>query len=142
MPFAFTFSRMKRTTVSSEVPGPKTAATPFSLEEGKILLGNGSAQNHQDVVGAPFFQHGGDARDDGVVRAGEDAEPDAVHIFLEGRVDDHLRRLAQAGVDDFHAGVAQRAGNDLGATVVAVEARFGHQDANGRGALRHRNAEE
>ena len=43
--------------------------------------------------------------------------------------DDLLRRLAQAGVDHLHAGVAQRAGDDLGAAVVAVEPRLGNDDS-------------
>ena len=44
--------------------------------------------------------------------------------------DDLLRRLAQARVDHLHAGVAQRPGDDLGAAVVAVEARLGDDDAD------------
>ena len=39
-------------------------------------------------------------------------------------------RLVQPGVDDLHAGVAQRAGDDLGAAVVAVEAGLGDDDAD------------
>jgi len=35
--------------------------------------------------------------------------------------------LAEAGVDDLHAGVAEGAGDDFGATVVAVEAGLGDQ---------------
>ena len=43
---------------------------------------------------------------------------------------DHFGRLAQAGVDHFHAGIAQGAGDHLGAAVVAVEAGLGDQDAD------------
>jgi hypothetical protein len=35
----------------------------------------------------------------------------------------------EAGVDDLHAGVAQGAGDDLGASVVSVETRLGHDHA-------------
>jgi hypothetical protein len=35
--------------------------------------------------------------------------------------------LAQAGVDHFHTGIAQGAGNDFGAAVVAIEARLGNE---------------
>ena len=35
----------------------------------------------------------------------------------------------EAGVDDLEAGVAKRAGDDLGTSVVAVEAGFGDDDA-------------
>ena len=59
------------------------------------------------------------------MRAGEDAQTDAVHIFLNGGFDNALRRLAQAGVEHFHAGIAESAGDDLGAAVVAVKAGFG-----------------
>ena len=55
---------------------------------------------------------------------------DHLHVFLQGRVDDHLGRLPQAGVDHFHAGVAQRPRDHLGAAVVAVQARLGHQHSN------------
>ena len=44
--------------------------------------------------------------------------------------DDLLGRLAQAGVDHFHAGVAQRARNHLGAAIVPVEPRLGDDDSN------------
>ena len=43
--------------------------------------------------------------------------------------DDLLGRLAQAGVDDFHAGVAQRARDDLGAAIVPVEPRLRDDDS-------------
>jgi hypothetical protein len=64
------------------------------------------------------------------VRTREDREADDVDVFLHGRGGDLLRRLAQARVDDFHAGIAQRARDDLGAAVVPVEARFGHENAD------------
>ena len=41
-------------------------------------------------------------------------------------------RLAQARVDGLHASVGQRAADDLGADVVAVEPGLGDQDADGR----------
>ena len=47
-------------------------------------------------------------------------------------VDDLLGRLAEAGVDHFHAGIAQRARDDLGAAVVPVEPRLGNDDAQSR----------
>ena len=53
-----------------------------------------------------------------------------MHVFLQGGSDDHLRRLAQAGVDDFHAGIAEGAGDHFGAAVVTVETGLGHQDAD------------
>ena len=66
----------------------------------------------------------------GVVGAGHDGEADGVDVFLFGGGGDHFGGLVQAGVDDLHAGVAQGAGDDFGATVVAVEAGFGDEDAD------------
>src|SRR5581483_3964854 len=53
-----------------------------------------------------------------------------VHVFLQSGVDDHLRRLPQAGVDDFHAGIAQGTGNHLGAAVVTIQAGLSDEDAD------------
>jgi len=41
------------------------------------------------------------------VRAGENGKADHVDVFLDGGGGDHLGGLAQAGVDDLHASVAQ-----------------------------------
>ena len=62
-----------------------------------------------------------DPGEEGQVGAGEHREPDDVGVLLDRRLDDLLRRLVQAGVDDLHAGVAQRPRHDLRAAVVAVE---------------------
>ena len=56
--------------------------------------------------------------------------PTASRVLLDHGLDDLLGRLVQAGVDHLHAGVAQRAGDDLGAAVVPVEAGLGHDDAD------------
>ena len=90
----------------------------------------------------------GEPGEQGHVGAGEHRQADGVGVLLDDGLDDLLRRLVQAGVDDLHAGVAQRARHDLGAAVVPVEARLGddHPDAfvhdrslaAGRGRLTHR----
>src|SRR5271157_3653739 len=95
-----------------------------------ILVGNDAAYQHQHVVHLVLFQQVHHARHDGVVRAGENAEPDHVHVLLQRGVDDHLGGLAKAGVDHFHAGVAQGAGDDFRAAVVAIEARLGNKYAD------------
>ena len=64
------------------------------------------------------------------VRAGEDRDANHVRILLQRRLDDLLRRLAQAGVDHFHPGIAQRTGDHLRAPVVAVETRLRDDDAD------------
>ena len=63
------------------------------------------------------------------MRAGKDGEADDVDVFLQRGGGDHFGGLAQAGVDHFHARVAQRARDDFGAAVVAVEAGLGDQHA-------------
>ena len=62
---------------------------------------------------------------------GQDAKAHHGNVFLQCDGRDVLDAPADAGVDDLETGVAQRARDDLGAAVVAVEARFGDQDAGG-----------
>jgi len=52
--------------------------------------------------------------------------PDDVYIFLEGSFGDHLRGLAQTGVNHLHAVISQGAGDDFGAAVVAIQAGLGN----------------
>ena len=96
------------------------------LEALDILIGNDAAHQHEDIVHFVLLEQVHYAWDDGVVRAGQDRETDDLHVFLQRGVDDHFGRLAESGVNDFHAGVTQGAGNDLGAAIVAVEARLGY----------------
>src|SRR5262249_10594502 len=63
----------------------------------------------------------------------EDAEPEPVSVLVGCRTHDGLRRLPQPGVDDVHAGIAQGAGHDLDATVMAVQADLCQHDADGNG---------
>ena len=65
------------------------------------------------------------------MRAGQDAQPDDVHVLLQRRFHNHARRLAYAGVDHFHAGVPQRARDYLRAAVVSVQAGLGYQHSDG-----------
>ncbi len=64
------------------------------------------------------------------VRAGQDGQADRVGVLLDRGLHDLLGRLVQAGVDDLHAGVAQRSGHHLGAAVVPVEAGLRNDDPN------------
>ena len=61
------------------------------------------------------------------VRAGEDREPDAVHVLGDGGGDDLLRRQPDALVDDLEAGVACPDGDLLGAVGVPVQAGLADQ---------------
>ena len=71
-----------------------------------------------------------DLRHERHVRAGEDGDTDCVGVLLHGRLDDLLRRLVQAGVDHFHARVAERARDDLGAAIVSVETGLCDDDSD------------
>ena len=65
-----------------------------------------------------------------VVRAGKNRQADDVDVFLHRGGGNHLRGLPQAGINHFHPGIAQRAGNDFGAAVMAIESGLGDQHAN------------
>src|SRR4029079_3500596 len=51
-----------------------------------------------------------------------------VDVLLEGRVHDHLGRLAETGVDDLEALVPEAAREALGRACVAVQAGLRDQD--------------
>jgi len=54
----------------------------------------------------------------------QDAHRDDVDVLLDRGRDYLLGRLAESRVDDLHAGVPERARYDLGAAIMAVEARL------------------
>src|SRR5262245_3039060 len=100
------------------------------LERGDVLGRDDAAAEDRHVVGALVVQELQHALEEVVVGPREHAEPDGVSVLLHRGGHDLLRRLVQAGVDDLEAGVAERAGHDLGPTVVAVEPRLGDDDAD------------
>src|SRR6267142_4551499 len=105
--------------------GEKNLSDACFLEGGNVGFGDDAADENGDVVHAFVTEQIHELRADGVVGAGEDREADDVDVFLDGGGGDHFRGLAKAGVDDFHAGVAEGPGDDLGAAIVAVQARLG-----------------
>ena len=62
------------------------------------------------------------------VSAGENAQSKNVHVLLGRCLDDHPGALADASIDDLHAGVAEGAGDYLGAPIVSVESGLGYKD--------------
>jgi hypothetical protein len=110
--------------------GKKDFGDAGFLQAGNVRLGNDAAEKNRDIIHAFVMEQAHQLRAKRVVRAGENGEADHVDIFLYGGRGDHLGRLAQASVDHFHAGVAERASDDLGAAVVAVEAGLGNQHPN------------
>ena len=97
------------------------------LEGGDVGLGNDAADEYGDVVHAFFVEEFHELGADGVVRAGEDGKADDVDVFLDGGGGDHLRRLAEAGVNHFHASVTQCARDNLRSAIVAIQAGLGNQ---------------
>ena len=84
-----------------------------------------------------------DPRHERHVRARQDRQPDDVDVLLERGRGDHLGRLAEAGVDDLEALVAQAAGEHLRAAIVAVEPGLGDEHLDrpvGHGAIVGRRA--
>src|SRR3954469_9490640 len=101
--------------------GLENGGDALLFECGNILVGDDAADEHENIVHLVLLREFHYARNDGVVRAGEDGESDDIHVFLQGCVDDHVGSLTKACVDDFHASVAESAGDDLGAAIVSVE---------------------
>ena len=110
--------------------GEKDFGDAGLLEGGDVGFGDDAADEDGDVVHALVVEEFHQLGTDGVVSAGEDGEADHVYVFLDGSGGDHLRGLAQAGVDDFHAGVTQGPGNNFCAAVMTVQAGLGDKHAN------------
>src|SRR5579859_1820923 len=105
--------RLMRNAVMNEVddvlrggPREKNPGDTGFLQAGNVGLGNNPAEEDSDIVHALLVQQAHELGAEGVVRAGKDGEADDVDVFLDRGGGDHLRGLAQAGVDDFHAGIA------------------------------------
>ena len=99
------------------------------FQGGDVGTGNDAADEDGNVVHAFFVEKFHELGAEGVVGAGEDGEADDVDVFLDGGGGDHLRGLAEAGVDYFHASVAKSAGDHFGAAVVTVEPGLGNEYA-------------
>ena len=91
------------------MPGAEDRGHAALLESGHVVVRDNSAGRDEDVRHPTVAQEGADAGHERHVRAGQDRQTDDVDVFLERRRHDHLRRLAQPGVDDFEAFVAQTA---------------------------------
>ena len=105
--------------------GEKNFCDAGLFEGGDVGSWDDAAYQNGYIVHAFFFEQSHELGTDCVVGAGEDGEADDVNVFLDGGGGDHFRSLAQAGIDHFHASVAEGSGDDFGAAVVAVEAGLG-----------------
>ena len=77
-----------------------------------------------DASGARFVD---DEWSEGHVRARQHRQADGVDVFVDRRSRNGRWGLEQTRVDHFVPGVAQDAGDDLDAAVMAVEADLGDQ---------------
>ena len=103
------------------------------LEAANILLRNDSAAENGDVPRLIFLKQPKHFAEQGHMGRGVDGKSNGVYIFLERRTGDLFRSVVDAEVDHLHAGIPQRASDDLNAAVVTVETDFGNQDAERRG---------
>jgi len=95
-----------------------------------ILVRHDAAAGKQDVIQAAIFQQFEDPWEDRHVGAGEHRNTDYIDVFLERRFRDHLRGLTKAGVNDFHSGIPQGSGNNLGAAVVTIQTGFSDENSD------------
>ena len=107
-------------------PGREDLGHAGLLERRDVVDRDHAAAEDEDVAGAALPQLRDHLREQRHVGARVAREPDGVGILLDRGLGDLLRRLMQPGVDHLEAGVAQRARDHLGPTVVAVEPRLRH----------------
>ena len=109
------------------VPGPKTAATPASLERGHVVVRDDPADRDQHVVHALLLERRV-IRGSSVMCAPDRIDsPTTSTSSWSAAVDDHLGRLAKAGVDDLEPLVTEAARQHLRAAVVPVEPGLGDE---------------
>jgi hypothetical protein len=63
------------------------------------------------------------------MRAAQDRNADRVNVILKRRRRDHLWRLPQARINNFHPGVPERTRNHLGPSVMTIKPRLGNKNA-------------
>ncbi len=105
------------------------------LERRQVLVGDDAAAEQEHVVGAARVEERRHLAEVMHVGARQDRQADGVDILLYGSVHDHLRGLAQPGIDDLHTRVAQGTSDDLRTAIVPVET--GLRDQNPNGTIAH-----
>src|SRR6185437_12898339 len=104
------------------------------LQLGRVLRRDDAAGDHRYIEACVL-----DAVDHVLhqrhVAAREDGQADDVRLLLLRRVDDLLRRQANALVDHLHAGVARADGDLLGAVTMAVETGLADQESHAAAEL-------
>ena len=111
-------------------PGAEYGGDAYLGQRLPVGLRHNPAEHDEDIVHALFLEQAHNFGQEFHVRPGEDAEAKHGNILLRGGLHNHLRSLPDAGVDNFHAGIAQGAGNDFGAPIVPVKSGLGDEDAD------------
>src|SRR5271154_4379705 len=111
--------------------GLKHRGHPLALQRFGVLIWDDTADDNQDIGHLFLAKQFHKARHNRIVRAGQNRKPDYLHVLLQGGAYDHLRRLPETSINDFHPGVAERPRYDLGSSIMAVKARLCHEDSNG-----------
>src|SRR5436190_5915411 len=111
-------------------PRQKDSSYTDFLQLRDVHVRNDPTDHDQDIVEPFLLEQLHQPRRDVIVCTRENRQADDVGVLLQRRRGDHFRRLAQSGIDDFHAGVAQRARDDFRAAIVAVEAGLRDDDAD------------
>ena len=130
-PRSATTRRIMSTIAAGGVSCSRMSLTPSAFSFGRSSSGITPPPTTRMSSASALLQQAHQAREHRHVRAGQDADADDVDVLLDRGLDDFFRRPVQSGVDDVHAGIAQRARDDLDAAIVAVEADLGDDDANG-----------
>ena len=108
------------------MPGAEQLADSLLLERVHVLARDDAAAGDEDVVAALLVEQLADPRKQRHVGAAKYRQADDIDVFLHGGGGDHLGRLMETRVDDFHPRVAERGRDDFRAAIVAVEAGLGY----------------
>ena len=122
--------------------GREDRANPAFVQSFRILFRNDAAPEQDDVIASAVserFEHRGE---ECVVCPRHDRKSDRIHVLLDCCNGDHFRCLVEPGVNHLEARISQGSSDYFGAAIVAVESRFGHQNADLRSRHRPRMQRE
>ena len=94
------------------------------FERRNISLRNDTATDDQHIVHAILMEKLDNFREQMPMGTRKDAHGNDIDILLQSSFGNLLRRLAKSRIDNLEASVTQRAGNNLGTTVMTIKARF------------------
>jgi hypothetical protein len=110
-------------------PGAENGPDANRMERWAVVLGNNATAEDHDIVQSRLSQFLTDLGEQMGVGARKRREAQKSGILIPDRIHDLLGSTPQAGVDDLVSRISQGSCNHFGASVVTVEPRFGHHDA-------------